>query len=143
MAFIRSQGKTKFMWLPVTTSTALSKSSLVAFSSGYLIAATSTTAPSTIAGVLRHAIAATDADYAVARLVEVEVPVENYVVWEAAVTSGLVAADVGLYCDLTDAVTVNRGGSTYDVVQCVGVITTTKGKFVLNTGLAGCGVIGA
>ena len=141
--FIRKRGRTKFMWLPVTTSTALSKGALVAYSSGYLIAATSTTAPSTIAGVLRHAIAATDSDYATARLVEVEVPVENNVEWEADVTSGLVAADVGLYCDLTDSVTVNRGASSYDVVQCVGVISTTKGRFILNIGVSGCGVIGA
>jgi hypothetical protein len=141
--FIRKRGKTKFMWLPVTVSTAISKGALVAFSSGYLIAATSTTAPSTIIGVIRHAITASDADYATARLVEVEVPVENYVEWEVDVTSGLVAADVGLYVDLTSSLVINRGGSTYDVAQCVGVITSTKGRFVLNTGVAGCGVIGA
>lgn len=131
------------MWLPVTVSTALAKDSLVAFSSGYLIAATSTSAPSTIVGVLRHTIAATDADYAVARLVEVEVPVENYVEWEATTTGTAVAADVGLYCDISDAVTVNRAASTYDVVQVVGIVSTTKTIVVLNTGVAGCGVIGA
>lgn len=143
MAFIRNKGKTKFMWLPVTVSTALSANSLVAYSSGYLIAATSTTAPSTIAGVLRHAIASTDSNYATARSVEVEVPVENNVVWKADVTSGLVAADVGLYCDITNATTVNRAASTYDIVQCVGVESTTKGYFLLNIGLTGSGVIGA
>jgi hypothetical protein len=143
MAFIRKQGKTKIMWLPVTTSTALAVNSLVAWSSGYLIAATSTTAPSSIAGVLKKAIAATDDDYAIARLVPVEVPLENYVVWEFAVTSGLVAADRGLYCDLTDAVTVNRGASSYDVVQVTEVLSTTKGRGILNIGLAGMGIIGA
>ena len=141
--FTRKQGRTKMMWLPVTVSTALSKGALVAYSSGYLIAATSTTAPTAIAGVLKKAIASTDADYATARLVAVEVPVENSVVWEADVTSGLVAADVGLYCDLTDSLTVNRGGSSYDVVQCVKVISTTKGLFILNIGVAGMGIIGA
>ncbi len=132
--FVRKQGKTKLMWLPVTVSTALSKGALVAYSSGYLIAATSTTTCSSIVGVLRHAIASTDSDYATARLVEVEVPVEKNVVWEAAVTSGLVAADIGLYQDLTDSLTVNRAASTYDIVQCVKVISTTKGWFVLNIG---------
>lgn len=131
------------MWLDVTTSTAISKGALVAWSSGYLIAATSTTAPSTIAGVLCKAIASTDSDYATARLVAVEVPVENNVEWEFAVTSGLVAADRGLYCDLTDSVTVNRGGSTYDVVQITHVLSTTKGQGILNIGISGCGVIGA
>jgi len=139
--FIKKQGKTKFLYLPVTVSTALSNGALVAWSSGKLIAATSSSNPSTIAGVLRHAIAATDDDYATERLVEVEVPIENYVVWEADVTSGLVAADRGLYQDLTSSLVVNRAASTYDIVQCVKVISTTKGHFILNIGPNSMGVI--
>lgn len=134
MAFIRKQGKTKLMWLPVTVSTALSVNSLVAWSSGRLIAATSTVAGNTIAGVIRHAIASTDDDYATTRDIEVEVDVERHVVWEADVTSGLVAADVGLYQDITSATHVARTASTYDIVQCVKVISTTKGLFFLNIG---------
>jgi len=122
------------MWLPVTASTAIGAGALVAWSSGKLIAATSTTASSDIAGVLLKAITSSDSDYASERLVAVEVPAEKYVVWEADVTSGLVAADRGLYQDLTDSVTVNRGASTYDIVQCVKVISTTKGWFILNIG---------
>jgi len=141
--FIRKQGKTKFLWLPVTTSTTFSAGGLVAWSSGYLIEATSSSAPSTIAGVIRHSIAATDSDYATARLVEVEVPVENNVLWEADVTATLVVADRGLYCDLTDNLTVNRAASTYDVVQVVKYISTTKADVILNIGVSGCGVIGA
>jgi hypothetical protein len=141
--FIRKQGKTKLLWLPVTVSTALSKGSIVAWSNGYLIAATNSSAPSTHVGVIRHAITAADADYAKARLVEVEVPVENNVLWEADVTATLVVADRGLYCDLTDALTVNRGASTYDVVQVVRYISTTKADVILNLGVSGCGVIGA
>jgi len=141
--FIRKQGKTKFLWLPVTTSTTFSAGGLVAWSSGYLIEATSSSAPSTIAGVIRHSIAATDSDYATARLVEVEVPVENNVLWEADVTATLVVADRGLYCDLTNNLTVNRGASTYDVVQVVKYISTTKADVILNIGVSGCGVIGA
>lgn len=132
--FIKKQGKTKLMWLPVTVSTAITKGALVAFSSGTLIAATSSTACYNIVGVIRHTIAATDADYATARLVEVEVPVEMNTVWEADVTTGLVAADIGLFQDLTSSTHVNRAASTYDVVQCVKVITTTKGLFLLNIG---------
>lgn len=132
--FIRKQGKTKLVWLPVTASTAIAKGALVAFSSGKLIAATSSTAGNVIVGVLRHAITSSDADYASERLVEVEVPVEKNTVWEADVTSGLVAADIGLYQDLTDSVTVNRAASTYDIVQCVRVLSTTKGYFFLNIG---------
>ena len=131
------------MWLPVTVSTVLSAGSLVAWDSGYLIAATSTSAPTAIAGVLVKAIAATDSDYATARLVAVRVPIENNVIWEGDVTSGLVVADRGLYCDLTDASTVNRAASSYDVVQCIHVISTTKGHFILNIGSGGMGIIGA
>lgn len=142
MAFVRKQGKTKIKWLPVTTSTAIGKGALVAWSSGTLIAATSSTAPSTHAGVLVKAIAATDSDYATARLVAVEVPVETDVEWQCDVTSGLVAADIGLFCDLTSSTHVNRGSSTYDAVQITRVISTTKGRCILNLGIGGMGVVG-
>jgi hypothetical protein len=141
--FIRKKGKTKFMWLPVTVSTTFSEGGLVAWDSGYIIEVTSTSAVSTHVGVIRHAITASDDDYATARAIEVEVPVENNVVWEGDVTATLVVADRGLYCDLTNNLTVNRGASTYDAVQCVGYISTTKGEFILNLGVSGCGVIGA
>lgn len=134
MAIKRKSGKTKFVWLPVTVSTALSVDSLVAFSSGYLIAATSSTACYYIMGVIRHAIASTDSDYATARLVEVEMPVEKNVIWECDVTSGLVAADIGLFQDLTSATHINRAASTYDVAMCIKVLSTTKGWFILNIG---------
>jgi len=132
--FKRKSGRTKMVPLPVTPSTEFEKGALVAWSSGKLVPATSTTVCSDIVGVLVKAITSTDDDYADDRNVLVEIPVEKDVVWEADVTSGLVASDVGLYCDLTDSVTVNRGASTYDIVQCRGVITSTKGLFVLNIG---------
>mgnify|MGYP001590340099 CR=1 FL=1 len=132
--FTRKSGKTKTVPMPVTISTALSKGALVAWSSGRLIAATTTTAGSAIAGVLVKAIASTDSDYATTRDVLVEVPVEKDVLWEADVTATLVVADVGLYCDLTSSLVINRGASTYDIVQCRKLISTTKGLFVLNIG---------
>lgn len=130
----RVQGKTKYLWLPVTASTAIGAGAFTAWSSGKLIAATSTTANTVIPGILVKAIAATDDDYADERLVAVEVPVEKNVVFEIDVTSGLVAADRGLYQDLTSSTHVNRAASTYDVVQCIKVISTTKGHFLLNIG---------
>jgi hypothetical protein len=132
MAFIRHKGKTKTAWYPVTASTAFTKGDIVSFSSGYLIPATSSTAASTHIGVIKKTIATTDADYASARLVPVEVPVEKNVEWRAPVTSGLVAADVGLLVDLTDAGTINRGASSVDAAQVRGVISSTQGIFVLN-----------
>lgn len=142
MSVIKKQGKTKDVLLQVTASTDFSANSLVAWSSGKLIAATSSSAPTVIAGVIKKAIASTDDDYASERLVSIEVPMEPYVVYVIDVTSGLVAADRGLYQDLTDASTVNRAASSLDVVQCIRVISTTKGEFYLNIGPFGSGIIG-
>jgi hypothetical protein len=145
-----AKGKTKFMFFPMTASTEVLAGTLMALSGGKLIIATSTTAPSTIVGVLRHKIDSTDADYATdLRPVEVEVPVENNVEWTADIYGTLVVTDIGLYCDITTAdgttttTTVNRGASTYDVAQVVGFISTSKARVILNIGVAGCGVIGA
>jgi hypothetical protein len=124
------KGKTKFIQLPVTVSTVLSKDSIVSFSSGYLIAATSSTAALTHAGVVRHAITAADSDYATARTIEVEVPVEKNVQWKCT-TASLVAADVGLEVDLTDALTLNRGASSVDVAMIHGVVSATEAIAVL------------
>jgi hypothetical protein len=134
MAFKKAQGKTKIVYLPVTTSTVMAEGDIVSFSSGYLIKATSSTAALSHVGVVRKTITAADSDYAVARKVPVEVPVEKNVIWEAPVTSGLVAADVGLLVDLTDAGTINRAASTYDAAQVIAVISATKGLFRLNLG---------
>jgi len=132
--FKLKKGKTKIEWLPVTTSTAIGEGHLVAFSSGYLIEATSTTAPSAIAGVLVKAIAATDTDYATARNVAVEVPVDKDTLWEADVTSGLLTTSPGTFYDITDGDHVATTATDYDVVRCVKYISATKGLFTLNIG---------
>jgi hypothetical protein len=124
--FIRSRGKTKFMYLPVTPSTALSVNSLLTWSGGLLVAAAAGTAADNIVGILRHAITSTDDDYADSRLVEVEVPVEKNVEYEFD-TSGLVAGDLGADVDLTDAVTVNRAATAVGVVRVLKRISATKG----------------
>ena len=130
-------GLTKNVLRQITASTAIAAGALVAWSSGKLIEATSTTDKSVIEGVLVKAITATDTDYATERKVLVKVPVEKNTEWEIAVTSGLVAADRGLYQDLTDGSTVDRSGSTYDVVKCVEVLSPTLGIFNLNISGAG------
>lgn len=137
--FIRKEGKTKIMYLPVAASAgAMAEGSLVAFSSGTLILATNTTAGYDIAGVLRKAVTTADSDYAVARLLPVEVPVEMNVVWEADVNDGTLAtSSVGLYFDLTtddDGSGVDQSASTYDIVQCVKYLSASKGEFILNIG---------
>lgn len=137
MAFRRVAGKTKFMWFPVTVSTALSNGSLVELTSGQIAAcdADETTA---IAGVLRHAIAATDADYATAREVEVEVPVEKHVVWEADATAAtFVASDVGTEYGNSDALLIDRTETSAKCFLLTKVITASKiqGFLKINLGL--------
>lgn len=128
--FSVKKGKVKTVWLPVDASGgAMAAGSLVTLTSGVVKLAGAATASTAIVGILNKAVATTDADYAVARFLPVLVPIEKHVVYEADVTSGLVAADVGLEQDLTDAATVNRGASAVDVVKCVKVLSATKGEF--------------
>jgi hypothetical protein len=122
-------GKVKNVWLPMTVSTAVNRGGLATFTSGELVAATAGTANTNICGIFDKTIASTDDDYADARLVPVTVPLEKHVVYEAAVTSGLVATDIGLEVDATDYETLNRAASTVDVAKCVGVLSTTLGHF--------------
>jgi len=150
--FKRMQGKTKFMYYPVTTSTAFSKGDLMALNVGsnLLIEATATTAGNLIVGVLTHAIAATDADYAVAREVEVEVPVEKNVVWscDTAGTGTPAAADVGTYADIDGGGEIDVDNSSYDIFFITKVVksSTTAGasdvRGILNIGPESLGVAG-
>ena len=134
MPFIKYKGKTETRWLPVATSTTFTRGDIVAWSAGLLIKATTTSAAKTHVGVIKKTIAATDSDYATARTVPVEIPVEKMVEWRAAGSVALVAADIGLWCDLLNAGAVDRAGSTYDAVQVKGVLSATEGIFVLNLG---------
>lgn len=127
---MRYKGKTKLAWFPTTASTALAKDSIVTLTSGQLVAATSSTAAVDCLGVIRHAITATDSDYATSHPVEVEIPVDKNVVWKCT-TASLVVGDVGAEVDLSDAVTVNRGGTSIKVAKCVQVISATVGLFLL------------
>lgn len=126
MSFIARTGKMKEIWLPVTTSTIMSKNSLVTPSSGLLVAVTSGTAAVDIMGVIEKAIVATDADYATARFVPIKVPTDRHATFEATVTATLVSTDVGLEVDLTDASTVNRGATSIKAVKIMKFISTTK-----------------
>ena len=134
MPFIKYKGKTVTRWLPVTTSTTFTKGDIVAWSSGLLIKATTTSAAKTHVGVIKKTIAATDSDYATARLVPVEVPAEKMVEWRAGATA-IAASDIGLWLDLGAAGAVgSTGASTYDAVQVKGVLSATEGIFILNLG---------
>lgn len=132
MSFSVHKGKVKTVWLPVDPSGgAMPKGSLVTLTSGIIELVTSSTANTAIVGILDKAVATTDDDYAVARMLPVLVPIEKHVEYEADVTSGLVAADVGLEVDATDHLVLNRGASSVDVAKCVKVLSSTKGIFFL------------
>jgi len=122
------KGKTVVKYMPVTPSTVFARRSLVTITAGKLVPATATTTAPNLAGVIIGAIAATDADYATNRLVAVEVPVEKNVTYEFDVTSGLVAADIGVDVDLTDASTVDRSATAIGVVRPTKVLSTTLGQ---------------
>ena len=128
------------MYFGSTASQAIAAGSVVALSSGRLIPAANDTDPSIIVGVIKDAITSSDTAYATAgTLVAVEAPVEKNVVWEATVTAdgALTNTDQGTYMDLTtadDGSAVDTTVSTLDTVFCVGFISATLGKFVLNIG---------
>ena len=144
--FKRVQGKTKFMYFPVTTSTAFSAGDLVAINVGHnlLIEATATTAGNVIVGVIRHTIAATDDDYATAREVEVEVPVEKNVIWscDTVGTGTAAAADVGTYADIDGGGEIDVDNSTYDIFFVTKIVSQTDVRGILNIGPESLGVAG-
>jgi len=135
------KGKTKFMWLPVTTSTEFESDGLVCWAAGLLVPAIAGYAGDRIVGVLHHTIASTDSDYATARLVEVEVPVEKNVVWKCTVdaAAALTSTDMGDYMDIssvsgTTSSAVDTTATDEDIFYCVGYISATEGLFILNIG---------
>lgn len=127
MALIAKDSRLKDQWLPVTPSTALSKNSLVTFTSGKLVAATAGTASVDLIGIIEKAIVSTDADYALDRLVPIKIPMGRHFLVEADFTTGLLATDVGAEVDLTDASTINRGANSVKVAKVIRRLSATKG----------------
>lgn len=144
--FTRVQGKTKFMWYPMKVSTACAAGDLMCMdgTNNQLIEATATTAGSIIKGVLRHTIAATDDDYATARSVEVEVPVEKYVIWKCneVGTGTAAAADVDTLADIDNGGAIDVDTSSYDIFQITKVVSQTDVRGILNIGMESLGVAG-
>jgi len=136
--FKKIKGKTKFIYFPMTTSTVAAEGALMVMTVGSNVITPYTAGDdnSITIGVLRHAIAATDADYAVARNVEVEVPVEKWVIWKCTEvgTGTAAAADVGTYADLDDSVSVDVNNSDDDMFFITQVVSQTDVRGVLNIG---------
>ena len=124
MAFKLYKGLTKTEQFPVTTSTALAQDTLVEFTSGLIAAADDN--DTAIAGVLVKTIASTDSDYATARKVGVQVPVERHVVWEADGTGTFAATDIGGEFGISDSGTVDKSDTTNKVFLVTEFISASK-----------------
>lgn len=129
MAFIPYKGTFKTIYVPVKTSTAISKyaivSNLTSGDAGTVGPATSSTTNLSHVGVSARTIASTDSDYATARRIPVIVPVTENCEWLCDGTN-LVAADQMAEVDLTDSLTINRAASSVDAVMIKDVISSTK-----------------
>lgn len=125
------KGKTKMLWFPKTASVTFTEGDMVMMTSGYV--ATATAQSIEHLGIIRTSVASTDSDFASTTKVPVEVPLEPSCEFESTVTGTLLTTDIGSYFDLSTAGLVNQDGSTYDAVLCKGFISTSKGRFSLNS----------
>lgn len=129
------RGKFKTMWLPKTASSAIESNTLVQFSSGYLVQATTTAGASDtpIAGIyIGPAITSASANYATTDKIEVLVPAEPLAELEIVVGTGsLAATDVGKSFDIDSDAEVTVSTTTNEAVTCTEYISATLGKFVL------------
>jgi hypothetical protein len=126
MAFKLYKGRTKQELLPVTTSTAISADSLVKFTSGLLVTAGADPTAGSVRGVLVKAIASTDTDYASARRVAVQVPLDRHCVWEADGTGTFVATDIGAEFGISDGSTVDKSETSVVHFLVTEFISATK-----------------
>lgn len=118
MAFIKVKGRTKVEWLPVTTSTAFTKNTLVEWTSGLIAVADDN--DTDIAGIIEKTIVSGDADYAVARKVPIIVPVEKHVVWEADTADTFVqATHGGVDVGIIDEANIDLDDTTNDIFRCL------------------------
>lgn len=119
------------VWKPKTASVTFTEGDLVQMTSGYV--ATATAQSIEHLGIIRTAVTSGDADFASTTLVPVEVPLEPSAEFESTVTGTLATTDIGVGFDLSTAGLVNKSGTTYKVVTCKGFISTSKGRFTLNS----------
>lgn len=137
MGFYRVSGVPNVQPLPGAASTALTAGALVTISSGALALGASTS--SLIAGLCLETRASTDADYATARPVLVDMLDNRAVLYCDNVTGTLTTAMVGQFLKLssTAGVVADAGTATDTpaaglVLMCVGFVSSTAGYFIVN-----------
>jgi hypothetical protein len=134
--FIRLTGKPNIEWYAKTVSTAISNGALVyAGGSGGLIPADSTSGDHV--GIAMKDVASTDADYASATKIPVDVPREgDEFIVDVSTGTALTAAMVGNRYDLTDSLNINVGATSKKVVTITRFISATKAVVKINAMIA-------
>lgn len=133
-AFRVINGKTKRVYFPVAASQALVDGTLVELGSGTLNPSDDN--DTQIEGIVRQTVASTDPDYASAKLVPVEVPVERHVIVRHEGTSSFVSTDIGGEFGISDQSTVDHSDTTNKVFKVVRVISASiiEGYLKINGG---------
>ena len=127
-------GDWKIKTLPKTASVTFTNGDLVMFTSGYV--ATATAQSTKHLGIILQSVTSGDSNFASATNVKVAVPSSLWSEFEADVTGTLLTTSLGVQYDMSTAGLVNKAGTTYKVVTCVGFISTAKGRFILNSNMA-------
>ena len=127
--FVRYNSEPNILPYKKKASQAFSKNAVVATdSNGFLVPATASSTINGIVGIILRDVATTDADYADAIYVEVDVPrrLEDQFIADNVTTSGA-QTDVGETCELVDSLTIDVGNVTNNpLVRVEKVITASK-----------------
>jgi len=137
MSISIGSGQWTTIWRKKKASTAFTSGSLVSLDDGYVTPADSTTgaADEPVLGVYEGPTisSATTGKYLYSNTAEVpvQVPIGPALI-RATVTGTMTAVMEGLSYDLSDAVTVNVGSTTYGTVTAVRYISATEGIFAIS-----------
>lgn len=135
MSLVPARGKWLLKSYKCDASVTFTAGDLVRLDSGELKTATDQTTKHI--GIIMEAVTSGDDDFAAGKKVNVAIPAGGQEsTFYATVTGTLATTDVGSQFDMSTAGLVNKAGTSYKVVTCVGFISTAKGEFILNSDMA-------
>lgn len=129
------KGPTKIIKVPKIASVTITAGN-IALDSGSGTATIATNQSNRHIGIHLQSVASTDSDFADNTEVAIEVPLSPECEFIADVTGTLATTDILSSFDLSDASTVNKAGTTYGVVACKGFVSSSKGRFSLNSNIS-------
>lgn len=130
--FKRMSGKPNIEWYPIATSQVSYIGGLMYWnSSGALIPADATSGMH--AGIALRAVLSTDADYASAKKIPVDVPNDNDIFELDFTGTSVTTAMVGNKYDISSSLLGNCGATSKKVITIVGFISTTKALVKINS----------